>query len=290
MFTDSSERITTEFFGRHHTMNQHVAFETPENIHVSYRLAGVGTRFVAWFVDQLILTAFCILFAIVSLIVGASLGWSLGGWLPKLDPNDPAENARQIQLVVLGVAMVVWSLGSLVYFGFSELVLRGQTIGKRQMRIRVVNADGFSLHPAGVLVRTIFRLIDQIPFLWIVPVISKQQQRFGDMTARTLVVSDEAPQLSPLREALANHPPAESRFRFDATMLKKCRPIDIDAAEQLVERWHTLAEPLRNTVAEKIVTAIAKRVGAESPPAAEQRAFLIDLLAAEFRRQSRSLG
>ncbi|BBO34687.1 RDD family protein [Lacipirellula parvula] len=274
-------------------MNHQVAFETPENIHVSYRLAGVGTRFVAWFVDQLILTAFCILFAIVSLIVGASLGWSLGGWLPKLDPktsSDPAENARQIVLIAGGVSMAVWSLGGFVYFGLSELILRGQTIGKRLMRIRVVNTDGFSLHPAGVLVRTIFRLIDQLPVLWIVPVITKQQQRFGDMTARTLVVSDETTELSPLREALANHPPAESRFRFDATMLKKCRSIDFEAAEQLVERWNTLAEPLRDTVAEKIVTAIAGRVGTEAPPPAEQRAFLIDLLAAEFRRQSRSLG
>lgn len=271
-------------------MNHQVAFETPENIHVSYRLAGVGTRFVAWFVDQLILTAFCVLFIIVSAIVGASLGWSLGGWLPTFDPNDPAENARQVQLIVLGVAMVVWSLGSFVYFGFSELILRGQTIGKRQMRIRVVNADGFSLHPAGVLVRTIFRLIDQLPFLWIVPVVTKQQQRFGDMTARTLVVSDDTTELSPLRVALAKHPPAESRYRFDAAMLKKCRPIDFEAAEQLVERWHTLAEPLRDAVSEKIVTAIAGRVGAESPPPKEHRAFLIDLLAAEFRRQSRSLG
>jgi uncharacterized RDD family membrane protein YckC len=53
-----------------------------------------------------------------------------------------------------------------------------------------VKADGFALDPMGVLIRTIFRLVDQIPFLWIVPVVSSRQQRFGDMAARTLVVAE----------------------------------------------------------------------------------------------------
>jgi len=36
--------------------------------------------------------------------------------------------------------------------------------------------------------------------------------------------------------------------------------------------------------------AMATRMGCDPPPPKERRDFLIDLLAAEFRRQSRSLG
>lgn len=271
-------------------MNNSVAFETPENIHVAYRTAGVGTRFVAWFVDQMILTIFCVLFFLVAMIAGAALGISIDGLFEDVDSKNPLENMHQVQMVMLGISVFIWSLGSFFYFGLSELFMRGQTIGKRKMNIRVVKADGFALDPMGVFIRTIFRVVDQLPLLWIVPVISKRQQRFGDMTARTLVVSDEAAEISPLRGALANRSQAESRFRFDATMLKKCRPVDFQAAEQLLERWDTVSALLRDSVANKIVTAIAARVGIDPPPQAEQRAFLIDLLAAEFRRQSRSLG
>lgn len=74
-------------------------------------------------------------------------------------------------------------------------------------------------------------------------------------------------------------------------MLKKRRPEDYEAVEQLLERWHGLAEAdLRETVAEKITTAMATRMGCDPPPPKERRDFLIDLLAAEFRRQSRALG
>lgn len=271
-------------------MNSSVAFETPENIYVSYRTAGVGTRFVAWFVDQLILSVFCVIFFIAALIAGASLGLSLGGLFGDLDPKDQLQNARQVQLVMLGISVFIWSIGSFFYFGLSELLMRGQTIGKRQMNIRVVKADGFALDPMGVLIRTLFRLVDQIPFLWIVPVVSARQQRFGDMAARTIVVAEEAARISPLRETLALHSAAESRFRFDAAMLKKCRPQDYEAVEQLLERWHGLAEPMREAVAEKITTAMAARMGCDPPSPKERRDFLIDLLAAEFRRQSRALG
>ena len=37
-------------------------FETPENVQVQYQPAGLGTRFVAWFVDQFILIVLMLLY------------------------------------------------------------------------------------------------------------------------------------------------------------------------------------------------------------------------------------
>jgi len=35
-------------------MTTPLSYETPENIQLQYQLAGLGTRFVAWFIDMVI--------------------------------------------------------------------------------------------------------------------------------------------------------------------------------------------------------------------------------------------
>ena len=55
------------------------------------------------------------------------------------------EEPTQLPLYFLGIWILVWGLGSFFYYGFSELLLRGQTIGKRSQQIRVVRDGGFSL-------------------------------------------------------------------------------------------------------------------------------------------------
>ena len=120
-------------------------------------------------------------------------------------------------------------MGSFIYFGLSELLSRGQTLGKRLSGIRVVRIDGFALEPAGILVRNIFRVIDNLPPLWIVPLVSKKSQRFGDMVAGTVVVFDKPESISDLRLTLSQRPAGTAQFTFDAAMLKRARPQDFQA-------------------------------------------------------------
>ncbi len=47
-----------------------VQFETPENIQVSYRTAGLGTRFLAWLVDEIIIILLLGVILILLIIVG----------------------------------------------------------------------------------------------------------------------------------------------------------------------------------------------------------------------------
>ena len=132
-------------------MNQDIQFETPENVRVSYRIAGPGTRFVAWFIDTILVWVVSIVIFIFVLIAIEKAGLTGG------------TGTTEAILVVFGVFYVGFALGAWFYFGLSELLIRGQTLGKRQMKIRVVKADGFSLDHSAVLLRTLFRVIDHLP-------------------------------------------------------------------------------------------------------------------------------
>ncbi|MBL8849525.1 MAG: RDD family protein, partial [Planctomycetaceae bacterium] len=45
-----------------------IEFETPENVRISYEAAGLGQRFIAWLIDQIIV-GFISLIAIVVLVI-----------------------------------------------------------------------------------------------------------------------------------------------------------------------------------------------------------------------------
>ena len=271
-------------------MNERIDFETPENIKISYQLAGPGTRFLAWFVDNIFLTLFCFVLFIVFVAVGASFDGFFRDLLKSGSPEDTFANKEEFTLVFIGIWLMVWSLGGFFYFGFSELLLHGQTIGKRMSKIRVVKSDGFSLDPFSILVRSLFRVVDQLPVLWIVPVLSDSSQRLGDMVAGTIVVTDEPHEISSVRETLSSRPASESKFRISVAMLQRAKPSDFAAIESILERWSDLSDSEQSVLTAKIVPALVNRLETETPSLTEYRQFLEDLLAAEYRRQSRSLG
>jgi hypothetical protein len=138
--------------------------------------------------------------------------------------------------------------------------------------------------------RNLFRILYQVPALWLVPFFSKKQQRLGDLVAGTLVVSDAKVELSPLRDYLLLRPPENRIFRFDAMTLGKALPIDFEAAEKILERWNDLALTEREMLLSRVSGPLAQRLGVD-PPAQEFRLeFLKDFLTDEYRRRYRQLG
>lgn len=270
-------------------MSDAIRFETPENIELSFTIAGLGTRFMAWFVDNLLMTLF--LFVLIVLL-------AIGGIVTDsvLAPfEDAAEGVAQgggpqATAWLFGLFLMVWGLGSFVYYGLFELFMRGQTPGKRMSHIRVVKSDGFSLDAGSILIRNIFRVLDHIPLLWIVPLTSASGLRFGDMVAGTIVVHDKVATLATVRETLANRPVAEAQFRFTPSILKSLRPSDITAVEQLLERWHELPLDRGTELRNQIVDGLTKRLKLDMPGEHDGLRFLEDLLSAEYRRQNRLLG
>ena len=190
---------------------------------------------------------------------------------------------------VVGLITLIWGLGSFVYFTFTELMLRGQTLGKRSLKIRVVKADGFQLDAASIFMRNAFRVLDQIPAMWIVPLVSRRSQRAGDIVAGTLVIHDEPAALSPIRTTMAERNAADAMFRFDQAALARATAADFAAVERMLERWDQLPADQRRTLERAYSTRLATKLQVPPPPPETSLRFLEDLLAAEFRRRDRML-
>ncbi|HEV8071083.1 MAG TPA: RDD family protein [Planctomycetaceae bacterium] len=270
-------------------MASSVLFETPENVQIAYRTAGLGTRFCAWALDTFFVILVAILLFIAVSILAPAVGITLDNLGKNLGMRRPVSR-DEVRLYFFAVAILAFQLGSLLYFVVTELLLRGQTIGKRACGARVVKADGFALDAGSVLIRNVFRLIDQIPVFWIVPLLSGRSQRFGDMVAGTLVVADAQDQIGDLRARLMGRDSQESRFRFDAAMLNRTKPTDVEALERILERWPSLTDRQRTILLDRMVEPLAKRLAAPSPDAADRQEFLVELLSAIYRRESRRLG
>lgn len=94
----------------------------------------------------------------------------------------------------LGMALALLA-GFLVAIGYGivlEWFWRGQTLGKRLLRLRVMDQQGLNLQIGQVVVRNLLRTVDALPLVYLLGgaacFFSSRNQRLGDMAAGTIVV------------------------------------------------------------------------------------------------------
>jgi uncharacterized RDD family membrane protein YckC len=140
------------------------------------RYATLGERFLAVLIDTIILgvvTAIILIPLGIIALIGSQLGSPIG-W-------------------IFGVPQLLWFVTWVLYFTYFEST-SGQTIGKRAMSIKVVDESGGSVDMGRMLVRNILRIIDWLPFLYIIGFIlfatSSKNQRLGDLVAKTIVIKE----------------------------------------------------------------------------------------------------
>jgi uncharacterized RDD family membrane protein YckC len=96
------------------------------------------------------------------------------------------------QDAMVAVNTVLYFAISVLYCAILEWLWRGQSIGKRFLGLRVVEASGMKLEPAQVVVRNLMRFIDFLPGFYLlgvlVCVLNSRRQRLGDIVAGTVVV------------------------------------------------------------------------------------------------------
>ncbi|MEM4246685.1 MAG: RDD family protein, partial [Candidatus Bathyarchaeia archaeon] len=87
--------------------------------------------------------------------------------------------------------IMVNGLINFLYFAILEGTM-GATLGKKVLKIKVVKDDGSPCSIGASVIRNILRIIDVLPFIYIVGMIlitrSPKKQRLGDRIAHTVVV------------------------------------------------------------------------------------------------------
>jgi hypothetical protein len=135
-----------------------------------------------------------------------------------------------------------------LYHPIVELVMHGQTPGKRMAGVRVVNRDGGPPGTGAILIRNAFRLIDSMPSMYVVGLIctmvTAQRVRIGDMAAGTLLVTVAPEKRSSLADLAA---------RGQSSPLD---PAALDLVEQLLERWKELEPERRRAIARELVRRV----------------------------------
>ena len=160
---------------------EYLQIRTPEAIEFRIPLAGPVTRMLALFIDL----------CAISVITG-TLQKVLGPFL-KADS-------------IAGLLMLMGFVISVGYGMACELWWRGQTVGKKIMRLRVVDMEGRRLEPSQIVLRNLLRFVDQLPAFYLVGglvcLASSKRQRLGDIAARTVVIRHEDPFTPDLEQVL----------------------------------------------------------------------------------------
>lgn len=196
--------------------------KTPEGVEFSLRLAGPITRFLAWAID---LTT---IIAIISII---NVFFAILGILSR----DLAAAANIIGFFVVSIG----------YGILTEWYWQGQTLGKKLLRLRVMDSQGLRLQFSQVVIRNLLRFIDSLPALYLVGglvcLLNQRAQRLGDFAANTIVTWNprvSEPDLNQLLEGKYNsfhdYPHLEARLRQHVT------PLEAQLAVQSIMRRDTL--------------------------------------------------
>src|SRR5205823_2113782 len=145
---------------------------TPEHVPIRLEPAGAGSRFLAVSIDFIITNS-----------IAAGIALVTGVLLP-----------RGLAMAVTISASFVLSWGWHVWF---ETQRNGQTVGKRVMSLRVVDARGLPISLYQSLVRNIVRVVDFLPLFYgfaaVVSLIDPLRRRLGDLVADTLVIRESQP-------------------------------------------------------------------------------------------------
>jgi len=179
--------------------------KTPEGITFAFALAGPVSRFLAWCIDLAAVGAAVTLLASVLKIANAI----------SLDVS------RALLVISYFVLPIAYGIGA-------EWFWRGQTLGKRVLGLRVLDAHGLKLRFPQIVIRNLLRAVDALPACYLVGgvacFLSRRAQRLGDFAANTIVVRHAAlpapdlAQLTPVKwNSLREHPHLEARLRNGVT-------------------------------------------------------------------------
>ena len=229
--------------------------ETPENVELERRLAGIGSRFLAGLTDNLILLGIYILLVLAFL----GLAWVGGMGFRRVVESI---GTWAIALLIAVIFLVYWG-----YFVFFEMATNGQSPGKRRLKIRVVKIDGGPITFTDIAIRNLLRPIDGLGgyvLAGIVMFVTERVQRLGDLAAGTVVISEQMPDYA---SASTSRIVSQWDQQISAEALRATglNPEEYRLLHHYWVRRHLLKFDARERLLQNLVRPILKRLGRSAP-------------------------
>jgi len=226
-------------------MERSVEVDTGESVAFSYELAGLGSRFLAVFVDMTLqLVGAVVLFGAVG-VVFAVLG------PVRQSALVDAAGSLLMAAGIFTVFMIFFG-----YFIFFEWRWNGRTPGKRLLGLRVVRDGGFPVDFIASAIRNLLRIVEFGFGFYAVSAIcmllSPQNRRLGDLAAGTIVVRDARYERgAPIAGGFAGDP-----------LLRDVSSRDRELVHRYLERRSALDGRSRREVAAEIAGRVRPRLPA----------------------------
>lgn len=161
-------------------MSKTIKILTPDNVEIEYSLASVGVRAAAAGIDLL-------LQGVVVLISGL-IAWAVLYY---------TEASEESIYLIIAILTIIFALLNYAYYIVCDLLMKGQTFGKKVYHIRVIRENGEGITLAHAMIREFIRsTLDPIGVGFILIFFSKRNKRLGDMAASTIVVEEQRISLS----------------------------------------------------------------------------------------------
>jgi uncharacterized RDD family membrane protein YckC len=262
-------------------LRDQLSIRTPELVAIEFPLAGIGSRFVALLLDYLLqgATALVLVLLFVLFVSGTAGSHSSRG--PVTSGSNLSEKWG------IAIALAIPFLFHWGYFTLFEAFWRGQTPGKRVMRIRVIQQTGRPIGLFESMGRNLLRAIDMLPTFYIFGVITmfltSRQQRLGDLVAGTFVVHERDLE-TPLESMGGSRtfttasfkpvalPPRESKLAADS--VASLTLADLQTLESYLARRLDVPLETRIHLADKLAENISCKMNMEIPANMSKETFL----------------
>jgi uncharacterized RDD family membrane protein YckC len=215
-----------------------IRVRTTQNVFIEYPVASLGDRMLAYLIDAIILTAYN--FACYFLL---------------------QEYAFSVTVDVLLVTVPF-----LLYHPVFEILMNGQTPGKRQMRIKVVSVDGSSPTIGAYLMRWLFRLVEVFMLRGALAMVTiaanGKGQRLGDIAAGTSVVKLVPKEATRSANVFAS---AEEGYVPSFPQAAQLSDADVEIIYQALEASRDTGNPLpANLLTDKVKSVLG--IESDLPP------------------------
>jgi uncharacterized RDD family membrane protein YckC len=242
--------------------------DTPEQVHLEFVLAGIGSRFMAAFLDTLILAGLLAVVVVSEVIWIARPLFGKGGdvWIEAL--------------ASLLVFLVIWG-----YYIIFEIAWKGQTPGKRWAGIRVIKDTGRPIHPFEAIARNLVRFVDYLPGFYGVGVVTmllnSRNQRLGDLVAGTLVVHESSDRESSLFFNTAQHGAVAMPQAANLTLQ------EAELIETFLSRRLDIPPEVRRQNSQRIAEMIGTRLNIEPESRPADNEDFLEQVVKEFRNRAK---